>query len=272
MEIEDEKLLLTSLEDISYLKEIESNLRSSQKQFKEAFNRAEFYKDIFAHDMNNILQNILSSLELNSLAVKENNKYQILNETYNVIKNQIKRGATLISNVRKLSEIEENDINLFKLNLLDYLEKSIKDVREIYNNKNLKLELNSFDHQIVVLANELIVDIFENLFQNAIHHNENEAKEIIINVKEVSDTKANKDFVQIEFIDNGKGIEDKRKINIFERATNGAKGVRGMGLGLSLVKKIIEIYGGEICVEDRVKNDFKKGSKFIMTLPMHLGQ
>ena len=41
-----------------------------------------------------------------------------------------------------------------------------------------------------------------------------------------------------------------------------------MGLGLSLVKKIIDLYHGDIWVEDRVKGDYKQGSKFVVLIPI----
>jgi len=43
--------------------------------------------------------------------------------------------------------------------------------------------------------------------------------------------------------------------------------MRGMGLGLSLVKKIIESYHGQIWVEDRVKGDSTRGSNFVLLIP-----
>jgi len=54
---------------------------------------------------------------------------------------------------------------------------------------------------------------------------------------------------------------------IFQRAFNTNKTVSGMGIGLSLVKKIIETYNGQIWVEDRVKGEYSKGSKFIVLIP-----
>jgi PAS domain S-box-containing protein len=270
IEIEDEQLLLTSMQDISHLKNIETNLRHSQKKYKDAFNRAEFYKDIFAHDMNNILQNILGSLELNHLIADKSNSREILKETYNSIKNQIKRGANLISNVRKLSEIEEYDLEFSKIDINKLLEKKANEIKGVYTNKDLTIMVNNHKKELFIDANELLEDVIENLLQNAILHNENQYIEITINIMEEGSTHEGMDFVRIEFIDNAKGIEDDRKKKIFERATKGAKGVRGMGLGLSLVKKIIEIYGGKIWVENRVENDYRKGSNFILLIPKSL--
>jgi signal transduction histidine kinase len=76
----------------------------------------------------------------------------------------------------------------------------------------------------------------------------------------------NGNHIRIEFTDNGIGIEDARKEEIFLRAYNKDKSISGLGLGLSLVKKIIETYKGQIWVEDRIKGDYSKGSNFIILL------
>jgi signal transduction histidine kinase len=54
---------------------------------------------------------------------------------------------------------------------------------------------------------------------------------------------------------------------IFQKGHKKDKNVRGMGIGLSLVKKIIESYNGEIWVENRIQNDKSQGSNFIMLIP-----
>ena len=67
----------------------------------------------------------------------------------------------------------------------------------------------------------------------------------------------------MEFLDNGLGIHGKMKEIIFLRADNT---LRGMGLGLSLVKKIIGKFDGKIWVEDKVDGDYTKGSNFIVVV------
>jgi len=75
------------------------------------------------------------------------------------------------------------------------------------------------------------------------------------------------DFVRIEFIDNGIGIPDVRKNTIFNRRVGYNSNLKGMGIGLSLVKKIVQLFNGEIIVEDRIKGDYTKGSNFILKFP-----
>ena len=63
------------------------------------------------------------------------------------------------------------------------------------------------------------------------------------------------------------GVSDDRKEKIFQRGFMEDKSVRGMGLGLSLVKKIIDSYNGQIWVEDKVQGDHSKGSNYIILIP-----
>ena len=79
----------------------------------------------------------------------------------------------------------------------------------------------------------------------------------------VDDKKYNK----FEFIDNGIGVSDDRKEIIFKRGNRELKGSKGMGLGLSLVSKILSIFNGKIWVEDKIKGDYTKGSNFIILIP-----
>jgi len=73
--------------------------------------------------------------------------------------------------------------------------------------------------------------------------------------------------LKIEFKDNGIGVTDPAKEIIFKGGYKRDKKFRGMGLGLSLVKKILESYNGEIWVEDRVPGDYTKGSNFVILIP-----
>lgn len=71
----------------------------------------------------------------------------------------------------------------------------------------------------------------------------------------------------MEFIDNGIGVPEDRKEIMFKRGNRELKGSKGMGIGLSLVKKIIKGYSGKIWVEDKVKGDYSQGSNFILLIP-----
>ena len=75
------------------------------------------------------------------------------------------------------------------------------------------------------------------------------------------------DYLKIEFIDNARGILDDEKQAILKKGFKKDRRSQGLGIGLSLVKKIIEGYKGRIWVENRVPEDYSKGSNFILLIP-----
>jgi signal transduction histidine kinase len=242
----------------------EEALRKSEAMYREAYNRAEFYKDILAHDINNILQSILTTTDLSTLIVKRGENIDDLINLFNDLKIQVDRGAKLVLNVRTLSKIENVPLSLNQLEVSQVLNDVIKKLSQGYQ-KNVKIQLDSQNSTFLVHANELLVEVFENILINAIRHNNNPQIEIIVRISKYQENK--KDYVKIEFIDNGMGIEDSQKDVIFQRGYEEGKSTSGMGLGLSLVKKILQIYDGKIWVEDRVKGNPSGGSNFIVLIP-----
>jgi signal transduction histidine kinase len=76
-----------------------------------------------------------------------------------------------------------------------------------------------------------------------------------------------KDYYRITVDDNGPGIPDERKESVFGRFSTGPNRVKGSGLGLYLVKSLVESYGGSVWVENRVPGNYKEGSGFVVMLP-----
>ena len=250
--------IITIVRDITQRKKFE-------KALKEAYNRVNLYKDIFMHDMNNILQNLASSLELSSPYLNNPEKLEKIKYFYDIMNEQVYRAVKLVSNVRKLSQIEDSQVVLKVINLNEILDESINFLKQSLQNKKFSIEINSFSKIIYVKANALLPDVFENILFNAVRHNQN--LDITIDIKISQEQMINKKYVKIEFLDNGIGIEDARKKTIFNRGTLSENANKGMGLGLSLVKTIIDSYKGKIWVEDKIKGDYAKGSNFIILIP-----
>jgi len=233
---------------------------SSQK----ALNRAEFYKDLFTHDISNILQSIRST---NHFIRNPQNKGdpQEIKELADMINEQVDRGAKLVSTVRRLSQLDEEVTPIASVDAMNYLNESVRVLKNYFQNKDIKIQINSFKEKLIIQANELLQDVFENILINAAKHNDNDVIEITIHIS--MHTQNDIENYKLEFKDNGIGIIDERKSTIFQRGNSMPKERGGMGLGLSLVKKIIESYNGKIWVEDRIKNDHLKGSNLIILIP-----
>jgi len=120
-----------------------------------------------------------------------------------------------------------------------------------------------------VKANDLIRDVFVNLIDNSIKHSDpSKSLTIDIIIKPVVDNKREYFLCVIE--DNGPGIQDWVKDKIFMRFSRGTTKAHGKGLGLYLVKRLVEDYNGKVWVEDRVPGEYAKGVRFVVMLPAAL--
>lgn len=108
------------------------------------------------------------------------------------------------------------------------------------------------------LADDMLESVFRNLLNNAIVHNDKQLPKV-----EVSAT-ADDGVVRIRVADNGPGIPDDRKEQIFDEGERSLDS-EGTGLGLYLVRTLVDRYGGDVWVED---ND-PEGSVFVVELPCH---
>ncbi|HEC41122.1 MAG TPA: HAMP domain-containing histidine kinase, partial [bacterium] len=183
----------------------------------------------------------------------------------NIISSQLSRGKSLISNIRKLAEIDNDEVGLKSTNLLEYLSNSINFVKESMPQKHIEIKVETVEKQIITKANELLADIFENILVNAVKYNHHTVPEISIQISKAKLNEVN--YVKLEFMDNGIGVQDFKKEKIFLEGYKELKGEKGMGIGLSLITKIIKLYKGKIWVEDRVEGDHSKGSNFIVLIP-----
>src|SRR5690606_13987885 len=104
--------------------------------------------------------------------------------------------------------------------------------------------------------------IFQNLINNAVSFNDKDQAEILIH------SELNNEFWEISVKDNGVGIPEKELDKIFDLFISKPmnNGNQSSGIGLSMVKRTITIYGGTISV----KSEIGKGTEFIVRLPKSL--
>jgi len=251
--------------DVTEIKNFQDNIAYSEKKYREAYDRANFYKDLFAHDISNILQIVNSSAEMLEIIVEKTHDYAKMHNLAKMIQKQILRGTKLVNNVHTLSVLENEDTKLKPINIYSVLLESINNIKKMYDNKKIEVKLESTCKKIMVNADEHLKQVFENILINSIKYNDKELVKVQIKISKYE--KDSKNFIKMEFIDNGIGVRDDRKKEIFKRGNRELKGTKGMGIGLSLVKEILRIYNSNISVEDRVQNDYSKGSKFVILMP-----
>jgi len=244
---------------------IEERIVKSESKNRLAYNRAEFYKDLFVHDINNILQNLEFSLEIIAQEVKEQQNEKKITEIVKLAKTQVNRGAELGVNVRKLSDLESGKIENSSFQVDKILEKAIEYVKTKYLVKKISIKINSMDKPTEVIANKLLYDIFRILLNNAIQYNDNQ--EIEVSIKISKHQEDDKNYIRMEFRDNGIGMPEKMKESIFHNIYEKPKSHKRIGLGLLLVRDVIHSFNGIIWAEDRVKGEHNKGTNVILLIP-----
>ena len=250
--------------NITKQKKAEQELKESELRYKMAYDKADFYKDLLAHDVSNILNNINASIQLMELWKEDSETSYNKGDMIKIIKKQLIRGASLVSNVRKLSEIEGRERLVKSVDVMIVIEDSIKDVLSRFQDREIEIKVDKANEIPSVEGGDLLIDAFENILINGALHNESDVIRICVRVSEIY--KDDEKFVKIEFKDNGIGIIESRKKTIFKRNSKKGRSSGGMGIGLSLVKKIINSYDGQMWVDNSVIGDHTKGSIFVILL------
>ena len=190
---------------------------------------------ILRHDILNNLMVISANIEM----VETEDKDKI-----NKVFEYIDKSARLINRMKELESLVSTGFELknYEVKLM------LKEISKNYSNIKIKIYGNC-----VVLADDALNSVFDNIIRNAVIHGNTEKIDIKI--------RNNKTYCEIQFMDYGSGISELIKNRLFEEgfAFGGAK---GMGLGLYIVKKTLERYGGAIDVED----NSPKGTTFILKL------
>jgi len=244
---------------------IEERIVQSETRYRLAYNRADFYKDLFVHDINNILQNLEFSLEIIAQEAENQKNGNKITEIVKLAKTQVNRGAELGVNVRKLSDLESGNIKNTSMQVNEILEKAIEYVKTRFLEKKISINIISIDKPTKVYANEVLYDVFRILLNNAIRYNDN--PEIEVSIKISKHQEDGKKYVRMEFRDNGIGMPDNMKESIFYKIHEKPKNHKRIGLGLLLVREVIDSSNGAIWAEDRIKGDYKKGTNIIILIP-----
>jgi signal transduction histidine kinase len=219
--------------------------------------RATLYADSLVHDLRNYHTVIQTSLDLLSLTQDPS---EVIDTTTDNIQLALNRADRLITNVRSLevaSSLKPQD--LIKIDVVAVINEAWEHIIDPDDIES-KIAMNQEPGQCFVLANDLLLEVVINLFRNALQYSE-DVKRIQVEIEPVEQQDV--PHWKISVIDWGRGISPEQKAKLFTRYTEGAK---GLGLGLSVVKSLSEAFGGSVTVENRVADDYSKGTVFILML------
>ena len=170
-----------------------------------------------------------------------------------------RRLASLITNILKLNKLENQQIFPVseRFDLSEQLCESLLQFEEIWEQKSIDIETEIDDGVYINSDSELLSLVWTNLLSNAFKFTECGGA---VSVKLIADN----DFATVKISDTGCGISPETGAHIFEKFYQGdtSHAMQGNGLGLALVKRVVDIMNGEIAVESKVG----KGSTFTVRL------
>ncbi len=246
-------------QDITERKLIEEALQVAKAQ-------AELYVDLMGHDINNMNMVAMGTLEIALMDMEQDGKLDssskpLLDKSIESLKNS----SALIRNVQKLQRASVEGIKLQAVDVADIL-KGIIDEQRSTPGKDVTIYYKNEASHCLVTANELLRDVFTNIISNSIKHARTD-RHLTIGVTVENIVEDGRKFCRVAIDDNGSGIPDEVKDRLFRRFSRGETKARGSGLGLYLVRTLVEHYGGQIRVEDRVPGDYTRGAKFVVMIP-----
>jgi signal transduction histidine kinase len=200
------------------------------------------------------IQGFAKLLQKGNLSAEEKQEYT------GIIVEETTRLSNLSSNILKMSKLENQEIvekkNEFSLD--EQIRKSILLLEHEWSKKNIELDI-ELDKVDYLGDEELLEQVWLNILGNAIKFSPANSQ-IAIRLGQTPSA------IQVKITDYGPGMNEETRSRIFEKFYQGDKNhsYEGSGLGLSLVKRILDLYGGKIHVESILH----EGSTFTVELPL----
>ena len=250
---------------IAIILDVTKETRANLQLEKNLKMQEEFFINI-SHEIKTPLNVIFSTTQLFGLYMKNNSLLENqdkLEKYINVITRNCNRQSKLVNNLVDLSKIQSGffQIHLSNANIVSVVEEIVQSVSEYVENKGLKIIFDTdIEEKIIACDPTNIERVMLNLISNAIKFSL-QGDEIFVNIHDKENS------VEISVKDTGIGIESDYLDIIFERFKQVDKSLsrnaEGSGIGLCLVKSIVELHGGKIHLD----SELGKGSIFTIEFP-----
>ncbi len=230
---------------------LEEQIRRTNAELEKSNKFKDLLIDILHHDLMNPAGLAMSFAELieSSCDDEEVLEYVV------IIKRNLGKIISLIEDVKELSKLENiRTIEKSRIKLVELWERVLEEYSSLLENR----EINFIKESEGALAGNVILkEVLSNLLSNALKYSQ-EGTPITIRVWDEGR------YTMTSIADQGEGVPDEYKQSIFNRFTRFDKaGVKGTGIGLAIVKRIVELHNGEVWVEDNLP----RGAVFVVKLP-----
>lgn len=230
--------------------------------------KTEFFSNI-SHELRTPINVIFSALQLHELKLKACSHqiaYGDCNKYTNIMKQNCYRLLRLVNNLIDITKIDSGYFDISKTNcdIISLIENISLSVVDYIENKGLSLIIDTdVEEKIIACDPDMIERIILNLLSNSVKFTPHGGK-IMVNMED------NIENICIRIKDTGRGIPEDKLDSIFERFVQVDKSLtrdnEGSGIGLSLVKALVELHCGTISVKSKEGH----GTEFIINIPCKL--
>ncbi|WP_461206183.1 sensor histidine kinase [Clostridium sp. DL1XJH146] len=275
---------------ITSCKQFEHSIKKQKEYFKKEYNqlidaivekneqlknakecdkvKAEFFSNI-CHELKTPISVIYSALQVINNNSSDNFSSDFLDKEkkdkyLHIMRQNCLRLIRLVNNILDISKLEAGylKLNFQNCNIIELVENITLSIVDYIENTGIEIVFDTNkEEQIIACDPESIERIILNILSNAVKFTDKGGK-ILVNITSNSDT------VSISIKDNGIGIPYDNQNNIFDRFVQASKCItselKGSGIGLSLVKALVDAHHGEVLLNSEVNI----GTEFIINLPI----
>lgn len=261
IEVLEEKYMCIYIKNNSVLNKLETLEQECRSIKEENKFKMEFFADL-SHELRTPINVIYSAIQVMDINL-DNKKDEFLKKYMNIIKQNCYRLLRIINNLIDSTKMEEGYYkpNLKNINIVELVESVVTSVCPyVYDNEMNIVFDTDVEEKVVACDKDMIERIILNLVSNSVKYKNPGLGKILVEVKD------KKDKVSISVKDNGIGIPISVQNNIFKRfvqAPNNTSKSQGSGIGLSLVKSMVDIHKGQI---DLISKE-DEGTEIIIEIP-----
>ncbi|GMM69706.1 ATP-binding protein [Alteromonas sp. MTD1] len=259
---EDDKLIIEGFDHlfIPYALSLKASLDKQISKLEELDKAKDHFLASISHELRSPLNSIVGWTDL---ALMDVTNVERMTDALGVIKRAASTQAALINDILDLSRIISGTMKLstHSLNIADAISEVSKSFEAGFASKNIQLSIHCDDSHTQILGDSLrIKQVVNNLLSNALKFT---AKGGTVHVR----GKREHSNYLFRVRDNGKGMTQEQLSHVFERFYQGKNehNRHGLGLGLSIVKSLVEMHGGEIYAHSDGPNS---GTTFFVSLPI----
>jgi len=223
--------------------------KAYEQQIKEQRDNLELLNQVFRHDIRNDLTVVNGFAEMLEDEVTSEGRQMLI-----TVRESVDEAIRLTETARDLSAVMlQSEFEKQRISLKETLDEQLERIQSEFQDAEVSIE-GAIPH-VTIKGDDMLSSVFRNLLQNAVQHNDKEIAEISVSVVESEET------ISVRIADNGPGVLDTQKETIFGKGEKGLQSA-GTGIGLYLVKTLVEGYGGTVWVEDNEP----EGAVFVVEL------